>query len=118
MNVRTHTNKHRKFNRRKKNATVDATGNLDQSTPGMAFLAHRGKKVGLAFSGATLPTTLEVGFNNDAGTFVPFTDGAIISLPTTLVINSVPANGLVINVDGGSPDFNISSTGLAGPFSQ
>jgi len=82
------------------------------------FLKHTGQKIGLAFSGATLPTTLQVGIVNQGGTFVEFTGGTITVLPTTFVVNSVPPQGIALIVTGGSPDFNVDFTGHAGPLSQ
>ena len=95
---------------------IGTTGTKTQKD--VPFLKHTGQKIGLSFSGATLPTTLQVGFVNQDGTFVAFTGGTITVLPTTLVVNSVPQQGIALIVTGGSPDFNVDFTGHAGPLSQ
>jgi hypothetical protein len=96
--------------------TITAAGTITYETPQCEFLKRPGSKLALMFSGSTLPTTLQVGANNDAGTFVPFTGGDITSLPTSMVINSMPSGGVVIVATGGSPNFNVSSAGDAGPL--
>ena len=92
---------------------ITTTGVKDQKD--ISFLRYKNGKQELAFSGSTLPTTLEVGFVNQAGTFIPKTGGAITSLspPTTLVVNNIPAQGLALNVSGGSPDFNVDDGGVS-----
>ena len=82
------------------------------------FFRNVNKKIGLAFSGSTLPTTLQVGFLQPGGTFVPYTDGTITALPRTLVVATVPTQGIALNVSGGSPDFEVDFTGHAGPLTQ
>lgn len=98
--------------------TVSITTTGVKTVAEIPFLAYRGKKIGLAFSGSTLPTTLEVGFKNQGDTFIPFTGGAITSLPTTFPVNHIPPEGLALNVSGGSPDFEIDFAGDAGPLTQ
>ena len=93
---------------------ITTTGTISGDSPGFSFLNYNRASIGLAFSGATLPTTLEIGIINDEGLFVPLTNGAITTLPTTLIVDSVPIDGLVINVTGGSPNFNLSFAGAAG----
>jgi len=88
------------------------------ATRGFEFLKGRQQKIGLAFSGATLATTVEVGIINDADVFVPFSGGSVTSLPLTLVVESIPTNGITINVSGGTPNFNISPAGAAGQTGQ
>lgn len=82
------------------------------------FFRNANKAIGLAFSGSTLPTTLEVGFVQPGGTFVPYTDGKVTALPRTLVVATVPSQGIALNVSGGSPNFEIDFTGYAGALTQ
>ena len=82
------------------------------------FFRNVNKAIGLAFSGSALPTTLQVGFLQPGGTFVPYTDGTITALPRTLVVATVPTQGIALNVSGGSPDFEVDFTGHAGPLTQ
>ena len=84
----------------------------------IGFFRYSAQKIGLAFSGSTLPTTLQVGFVNQGGTFVPYTGGTVTTLPTPFVVNTVPDQGIALNVSGGSPNFSVDSTGHAGPLSQ
>ena len=95
---------------------ITVAGTYKGDTIGFSFLKNNNKAIGLSFSGATLPTTLEVGFLNDAATFVPFTNGTITALPTSLIIDSVPEDGIVVVATGGSPSFNLSFAGNAGPL--
>lgn len=97
---------------------VTSTGNIDFETRGFSFLGYSGRKQALIFSGTTLPTTLEVGVLNDQKVFVPFTAGGVTVLPTTILVEAVPTGGLVLNVDGGSPNFNVSSGGKGGALTQ
>lgn len=92
---------------------ITTTGLVDYETPGFEFLLDN-NKVALAFSGATLPTNLDVGFRDDNGNFVAFDDGAVTALPRSMVVNCAPPGGVVLNVSGGSPDFNCSNAGPAG----
>ena len=95
---------------------VTTAVDIDKDTIGFGFLGQSNQKCGLIFSGSTLATTVEVGTLNDQGTFVAFDDGAVTSLPRSMVVNSVNNDkGIVINVDGGSPNFNISHAGASGP---
>lgn len=89
-----------------------------KADPGFQFLAQTNQAQGLIFSGTTLATTVEVGCYNDVGTFVPFEGGVVTSLPTSMRVSAVPGAGLVINVTGGSPNFNVSSAGPAGPLGK
>lgn len=95
---------------------ITSTGTYEAGKPGFEFLQYNGSAIGLSFSGSTLPTTLEVGFLNDVSAFVPLTNGEVTALPTTFIIDSVPKDGLLIKVTGGSPNFNVSYTGAAGPL--
>jgi len=99
-------------------AKVNITTTGNKTSADVQFLKHTGQKIGLAFSGSTLPTTLEVGFLQQDLTFVAYTGGAITVLPTSFVVNTVPPQGIALNVSGGSPNFDIDSTGPAGPLSQ
>ena len=90
---------------------ITTTGVKDQKD--ISFLKYKNGKQELAFSGATLPTTLEIGFINEAGTFIAKTGGAVTSLPTSFVVNNIPAKGLALNVSGGSPDFNVDDGGVS-----
>lgn len=99
-----------------KTETITTLGTKTQSD--IPFLAYRGKQIGLAFSGSTLPTTLQVGFVQQDGTFVAYTGGGVTVLPTTLTVNHVPPQGLALNVSGGSADFDIDFVGDAGPLTQ
>ena len=80
---------------------------------GFEFLQGHQQKIGLAFSGSTLATTVEVGIFNDEGIFVPFTAGNVTQMGT-FTVESIPKDGIAINVSGGSPNFNISSAGASG----
>ena len=95
---------------------ISAAGTYDKDSIGLGFLKYDNSSIGLSFSGNTLPTTLEVGFINDEATFVPFTNATITALPTSIVVDSVPAEGLVVKVTGGSPDFNLSFAGVSSPL--
>ena len=103
---------------------VTTTGYISKTTPGFEFLGNNShSKIGLHFSGSTLPITLRIGIWQDGvvGTFTPLTDElaaviAITSLPTSLVLNAVNDSGLVIDVSGGSPDFVVTYLGPAGPL--
>ena len=95
---------------------ITSTGTYGSGKAGFEFLQYNGSAIGLSFSGSTLPTTLEVGFLNDVASFVPLTNGLVTSLPTTFIVDSVPKDGLLIKVTGGSPDFNVSYTGASGPL--
>lgn len=90
---------------------ITAAGEYDQKTPGFSFLGQRGQEVGLIFSGSTLPTTLEVGTRNDEGDFVAYPAGTVTALPAELLISAINNEGIVINVVGGSPNFNLSYAG-------
>jgi hypothetical protein len=81
---------------------------------GFEMLAARGHSVGIGFSGSTLATTVQVGYVDEGGTFVPMTDGTIQTLPTNIIVDSVPPNGLALNVVGGSPNFYMNDTGKSG----
>lgn len=97
---------------------ITTTGNVTAKTVGCEFLGYKTQKIGLLFSasasGSVLPTTLQVGTLNDIDVFVPFDNGTVIALPTTIIINAVNEKGVVINVSGGSPNFNVSNAGAAG----
>jgi len=69
---------------------------------------------GLMFTG-TLPATLEVGILVD-GVFAAMTGGAVTSTPASFVVETIPPEGLALNVSGGSPDFSITSTGSKGKY--
>lgn len=99
-------------------ATVPISTTGTKTKTDVPFFRYEGQKIGLAFHGATLPTTLQVGFVNQGGTFVPYTGGTITTLPTTFVVNTVPDQGVAMIVTGGSPDFNVDFTGHSGPLSQ
>lgn len=90
-------------------ALIETTGTRTKVDLDMLRFSSGSK--GLGFSGSTLPTTLEVGFINSAGTFQAFTGGAITALPSTFNVERVPGQGLALNVDGGSPDFSIDLVG-------
>lgn len=90
---------------------ITAAGTFTGNDIGFEFLKSNKISRGLLFSGSTLPTTLEVGMLNDVGVFVAFTNGTITALPTSLIVDSVPEGGVVIEVTGGSPDFNLSHAG-------
>jgi len=97
--------------------TITTTGTKTASD--IPFLAHSGQKIGLAFNITTLPTTLEVGFVNQPGTFIAFDDGTITATGNkTMMINAVPSQGIAINVTGGSPSFTVDFAGHGGPLSQ
>ena len=64
---------------------------------------------GLMFTG-TLPSTLEVGILV-SGTFVALTGGAVTSTPASFVVETIPPEGLALNVSGGSPNFVITGVG-------
>lgn len=93
---------------------ISTTGVKDKGD--IPFLKYKNQKQGLAFSGSTLPTLLQIGFVDPDGTFIPLTGGTITVLPQTLVVNSMPVKGLALNVSGGSPDFSIDDAGLSGPI--
>jgi hypothetical protein len=69
--------------------------------------AKNGK--GLLFTG-TLPTTLEVGVLVE-NTFVALTGGGVTAAPYSFYVQSIPPQGLALNVTGGSPNFVITSVG-------
>jgi hypothetical protein len=92
---------------------VSATGFKTHLTAGFGFLKNNKGSLDLSFSGTTLPGTLDVGFYNDEGDYVPFNGSVVSALPTSYNVNTMPEGGVVINVDGGSPDFNVSP---ASPF--
>jgi len=97
--------------------TISSTGTKTSSD--IPFLAYGGQKIGLGFNITTLPTTLEVGFVNQGGTFIAFDDGAITATGNkSMLINSVPSQGIAINVTGGSPSFTVDFAGNGGPLSQ
>ena len=91
---------------------ITTTGVKDAKS--ISELAFTSAKKGFMFTG-TLPTTLEIGILVD-GTFVAFTGGAVTSTPSSLVVETIPPEGLALNVTGGSPNFVITSTGAAGPL--
>jgi len=91
--------------------TINTTGTKDKAD--ISFLKYKNGKQGLSFSGSALPTTLEVGFINTKGTFVAFTDGAVTALPTSFVVNTIPPQGLALNVTGGSPNFDVDDAGVS-----
>jgi len=92
--------------------TITTTGVKDQKD--IPFLKYKNGKQELAFTGSTLPSTsLEVGFINTNGVFVAKTGGAVTALPTTFVVNNIPAQGLAINVVGGTPNFDVDDGGVA-----
>lgn len=93
---------------------IDAVGIFTKEK--IDFLGFTNNKIGLAFSGNTFPTTLEVGFVSPDGAFIPFTNGTVVDNPTTLVVNSIPGKGIAINVSGGSPDFEVDDAGASGPL--
>jgi hypothetical protein len=90
---------------------ITAVGDYDKTKPGFEFLQYQPNSCGLAFSGATLPTTLQVGFLNDAGAFVPLTGGTVTVLPASFIVDAIPQGGLIIRVTGGAPSFNVSAAG-------
>lgn len=92
---------------------ITAVGSYDSTKPGFDFLEYQPTSCGLAFSGSTLPTTLEVGMLNDADVFVPFTGGLVTALPSTFIVAAMPSTGIVIRATGGSPNFNVSAAGRA-----
>lgn len=82
-------------------------------------LKATGQARGFVFSGSNLPSTqLALGIVDSAGVFIPFT-GAIVTTLTGdnnfLVNAQPPADGLALNVEGGSPDF-IMTAFNAGPI--
>ena len=97
---------------------VQTTGDITKNTPGFEFLGQKDAAVGILFSGSTLPTTLEVGMYDDAGTFQAFQNGAITALPFDVTVGAVPKGGVVINVTGGTPDFYATFAGPAGALSS
>jgi len=99
-------------------ATVSIASTGTRTSADIPFFRNRNKSIGLGFSGSTLPTTLQVGFLQQNGTFVPYTGGTVTVLPTTFTVNHVPAQGLALNVSGGSPDFDIDFAGYSGPLTQ
>lgn len=92
--------------------TISTTGTFTKED--FPMLRFKSGKHGFAFSGATLPTTLEVGFVNPAGTFIPFTDGEVTELPTTFIANSQPLQGYALRVTGGTPSFQMDDAGPSG----
>lgn len=94
-------------------ATITVTTVGTKTSSVIPFLKHTGRKIGLAFVITTLPTTLEVGFVNDEDDFIAFTDGAITATGT-LVVNTVPEQGIAIRVTGGSPNFTVDFAGSGG----
>lgn len=90
---------------------VTVTGFIDNTTPNFGFLQKQRHAQVLVFSGSTLPTTLQVGQYDEENNFVPFDGGTVTALPSSFVVNAAPESGIIINVDGGSPDFIITSGG-------
>ena len=91
---------------------ITATGTYDAKD--VSELGYTSAKKGYMFTG-TLPTTLELGILVN-GTFTAVTGGAVTTTPSSLVVETIPPQGLALNVTGGSPDFVITSTGAAGPL--
>lgn len=92
---------------------VNTTGTKDKSTAGFEFLAGgRTRNQTLLFAGTTLPTTLTVGYVDDAGNSQVFQDGTITALPASITIENCNKD-LEIVVTGGSPDFNVTNGGAS-----
>ena len=79
--------------------------------PGLEFLENQGQEVGIIFSGLALAGSVEVGYLNDVGVFVPVGD-PITELPSDTLFQTTKKGGVYLNVSGGGANFNISSGGV------
>lgn len=93
------------------------TGEIDKDTSGFEFLESRGSKVAIGFSGS-VGNGVSVGYRNEAGSFVEFTDGAVSDVGD-LVVDAVPKDGIVLNVAvAPAADLYVEYLGSAGNNSR
>lgn len=86
---------------------ITTTGTISASDEGYGFLKTRRNDMTLLFAGTTLPTTLELQYKDDEGSWHTFEGGTITALPTSIVVG--PGNvEMQLVVTGGSPNFNLS----------
>jgi len=92
--------------------TYDSVGTITAKP--IPFLKYSGYKQGLSFEGTLPATSLKVGFLENVDgtpTFRGLSGGTITALPSTFVVETIPPQGLAIEVVGASADFNIDDAG-------
>lgn len=85
---------------------ITAVGTYTEDSPGFGFLAPAYGTRTILLAGSTLPSTLQIQYEDDEGVARTFEGGLITSLPTSIVL-SPNTRPLIIKVTGGSPNFNV-----------
>lgn len=86
---------------------ITAAGTYTENTPGFEFLGGGREIRTILMAGTTLPTTLELKYDDDQGNEQLFEGGTITELPASKVFDRVKRPVKIV-VTGGSPDFNVS----------
>ena len=85
---------------------ITAAGTYTKNTPGFEFLGGSREVRTILIAGATLPTTLEIKYDDDEGVEQLLEGGTITALPTSKKIDRLK-RAVKIVVTGGSPNFSI-----------
>lgn len=88
-------------------ATTKITGNDE-----VVLYTTRSNSVTLNINGTFGGGTLTIGYENDAGSFTPYTDNATLTVPGEKVIDSGPGVKLMVSMAGATtPVVNVENHG-------